>query len=218
MQRPPFAALGLLALTATIAFACDDPKPAPEPPSAAESAAASASPSASAPSASPEAALTKQARTLTKDFAEALKAALMKGMGQGGPTAAVKVCHTEAPTIADGIEGAEGWTVARTSLKLRNPDNAPDDWEREQLERFEKEKASGKPADQLEASAIVDAGGTKTFRYMKAIPTAAMCLTCHGSELASDVESTLDELYPKDAARGFAAGDLRGAFTLQKAL
>ena len=142
----------------------------------------------------------------------------MKGMGEGGPASAVKVCNTEAPTIADDVDGAEGWKVGRTSLKLRNPHNAPDDWEREQLERFERDKAAGKPVDELEASAIVESGGTKTFRYMKAIPTAAMCLTCHGSDLASDVEGKLDELYPKDAARGFSVGDLRGAFTLNKAL
>ena len=65
-------------------------------------------------------------------------------------------------------------------------------------------------------------GATRTpaaaRRDRKAIPTAAMCLTCHGSDLASDVEGKLDELYPKDAARGFSVGDLRGAFTLNKAL
>ena len=208
MQRSLKSLPLLVALSMSAMLGCDDSKPSAAEATATASAAASAD---------PQVELTKEARGLTKTFASALKDALMKGMGKG-PAEAVKVCNTEAPAIAERVDGAEGWKVGRTSLKLRNPHNAPDAWEREQLERFEKDKAAGKPADQLEAAAIVDIDGTRTFRYMKAIPTAAMCLSCHGSELASDVESTLDELYPKDAARGFSDGDLRGAFTLQKAL
>ncbi|MEQ9318624.1 MAG: DUF3365 domain-containing protein [Polyangiaceae bacterium] len=201
-----------LALVGSTLLGCDDSPPTPPPTKP------TVTPPASSAETDPQAALTREARGLTKAFGGALKAALMKGMGEGGPASAVKVCNTEAPTIADDVDGAAGWKVGRTSLKLRNPHNAPDDWEREQLERFERDKAAGKPVDELEASAIVESGGAKTFRYMKAIPTAAMCLTCHGSDLASDVEGKLDELYPKDAARGFSVGDLRGAFTLNKAL
>lgn len=212
------AASLLVILAAAVTAACDDAKP-PEPNRPTDAAKSAATGGATTkPTAQPTETLTMEARALTKAFAAALKAELMKGMSQGGPAAAVKVCNTEAPTIADDVDGAEGWKVGRTSLKLRNPKNAPDDWEREQLERFAEDKAAGKSPDQLEASTIVEQGGTKTFRYMKAIPTAAMCLSCHGSDLATEVEAKLDELYPKDAARGFSAGDLRGAFTLQKTL
>ena len=56
--------------------------------------------------------------------------------------------------------------------------------------------------------------GKRVFRYMKAIPTGALCLNCHGTTLAPEVAAKLHELYPADAATGFNAGDLRGAFTI----
>jgi hypothetical protein len=53
---------------------------------------------------------------------------------------------------------------------------------------------------------------------MKAIPTAELCLTCHGEALDPELQATLDELYPADKARGFKEGDIRGAFTLSRPL
>jgi hypothetical protein len=51
---------------------------------------------------------------------------------------------------------------------------------------------------------------------MKAIPTAAQCLNCHGESISPEVDAKLKALYPNDQARGFKEGDLRGAFTLAK--
>jgi len=157
-------------------------------------------------------------RALVGRFAKTLKAALMKGMSGGGPANAIKVCNTEAPAIAKGLEPDEGWSIRRTSLKLRNPHNAPDAWERAALEAFDKEKAAGTDPHTLEKHEVVQEGGKRVFRYMKAIPTAGLCLTCHGEELPVDVKTSLDELYPKDEAHGFKAGDIRGAFSVRKEL
>ena len=107
--------------------------------------------------------------------------------------------------------------VGRTSLKVRNSANAADNWELAVLKQFEARKAQGEPADKLEFFAVIDDDqGQKTFRYMKAIPTAALCLNCHGETLSPEVDAKLKELYPNDQARGFKEGDLRGAFTLAK--
>jgi hypothetical protein len=52
---------------------------------------------------------------------------------------------------------------------------------------------------------------------MKAIPTSAVCLECHGATLASGAHDVLAELYPEDCATGFSEGDIRGAFvTIRK--
>jgi hypothetical protein len=53
---------------------------------------------------------------------------------------------------------------------------------------------------------------------MKPVPTDELCLTCHGSEIPAEVAIQHDQLYPKDTARGFKEGDIRGAFTLSKNL
>ena len=60
--------------------------------------------------------------------------------------------------------------------------------------------------------------GRQVFRYMKAIPTAPICVTCYGADIDADLAAELDRLYPTDQARGFAVGDIRGAFTVRKAL
>jgi hypothetical protein len=166
----------------------------------------------------PADALAAQARGIVAKFSDKLKGELMGAMKAEGPVKAIEVCNVAAPAIA-GEVSTEGWTVKRTSLKLRNAKAEPDKWERQTLEMFEADKANGADVTKLERAEIVDAGGVRTFRYMKAIPTAAEpCLTCHGGSIAGPVKAKLAELYPQDQATGFKAGDIRGAFTLSKPL
>ena len=51
---------------------------------------------------------------------------------------------------------------------------------------------------------------------MKPIPTAGLCVKCHRGDLADEITNKVKSLYPNDQATGFNAGDIRGAFTLQK--
>ena len=49
----------------------------------------------------------------------------------------------------------------------------------------------GEAIDKLEFFAVIDDDqGQKTFRYMKAIPTTALCLNCHGETLSAEVAAT----------------------------
>ena len=45
-----------------------------------------------------------------------------------------------------------------------------------------------------------------------------VCTTCHGASVAPDIAAQLDALYPEDRARGYAVGDIRGAFTVVQPL
>lgn len=147
-----------------------------------------------------------------------LKGELVKGMNKSGPVGAIEVCHKVAPGLAQAHSQMSGWQVGRTSLKVRNPDNAPDAWETAVLNEFESRKAAGEDPMKLVKAAVVEENGRRIFRMMKAIPTAEVCTKCHGEVLAPPVAAKLDELYPGDQARGFKVGDLRGAFTLKKPL
>lgn len=158
-------------------------------------------------------ALQAEARAQIKTFAGALQSTLKQGMESDGPVHAIGLCNTEAPLIAEQTS-RNGWQIGRTSLKVRNPDNQPDAWEREVLQQFEQRKQAGEDLMTLEASATENG----EFRFMKAIPTGAACIVCHGTELSAPVQARLAELYPQDQARGFNPGDLRGAFTLRKTL
>jgi hypothetical protein len=162
-------------------------------------------------------ALKAEAAKATGGFAEALKDELVTAMSNGGPINAIGACNEKAPAIALA-KSQDGWKVGRTSQKLRNAKNVPDSWEQATLAEFEARKLKGETPDKLVKAEIVTDNGQKTFRFMKAIPTAPLCLACHGKEIKPEVASKLDGLYPQDQARGFAEGDLRGAFTLAKKL
>ena len=153
-------------------------------------------------------------REAIKSFAGALQNQLKSAMADGGPTAAIEVCNVAAPEIAQAASAARGWSVGRTSLKLRNPANVPDAWELAVLHDFEARKAAGEDPATLDHAEIVGGDGQRTFRYMKAIPTQPVCIVCHGASIAPEVTARLDALYPEDRARGFSIGDIRGAFSI----
>jgi hypothetical protein len=163
-----------------------------------------------------------EAKEITGAFFSELKDELVKGMKAGGPVTAIGVCNSLAPAIALKHSQNTGWDVGRTSLKLRNPNNAPDAWERKVLQRFEEQRAKGEAPEKLVYAEIVEEGGERNFRFMKGIVMPPMekmpCLKCHGDNIDATTAAKLDALYPQDEARGYTVGQVRGAFTLQKRL
>lgn len=160
--------------------------------------------------------LTKEAKELTQKFGKTLKSELVKGMSAGGAENAISVCYEKAPEIAENLSQESGWIISRTSLKARNKNNTPDDWEKSVLLEFERLNESEVDQNSLVYSEVIEKNGTQVFRFMKAIPTDAVCLTCHGSNIKDEVAVKIKELYPEDNATGFKQGDIRGAFSLSK--
>jgi hypothetical protein len=163
----------------------------------------------------PEPAQVGQARAATKGLGKALKGRLMEAIKDRGPIAAIGVCKTIAPALAEKVGAERGLKVGRTALRVRNPANAPDAWERGVLEDFAAQIKAGKDPSKLEhAETVVGANGAATFRYMKAIPMGAVpCMMCHGTPEPS-LKAEIQRLYPQDQATGFKPGELRGAFTV----
>ena len=166
---------------------------------------------------SPEA-LASQARSLAGNLMLSLQGELFAAMKDGGPVKAVDVCRVKAPQIATATATGTPWKIGRTALKVRNPQNAPDAWETAKLEEFRKRLASGEEMTAIETFEVVEKEDRPTFRYMKAIGTTSPCLNCHGASLKPEIAAKVKELYPEDQAVGFAAGQLRGAFTLSRPL
>ncbi len=154
-----------------------------------------------------------EARANAQAFGKQLKHVLKSNVQQQGFEQAIGACNLQAPAIASSLSQNQ-WQVRRTSMQVRNPSNIADAWEREILRNFEQRLAQGEPANTLEAVEIVDG----SVRYMKAIPTAKLCLGCHGKVLADDVKQRLEILYPTDQATGYEVGQLRGAFSLERVL
>lgn len=158
------------------------------------------------------------AKSAIKDFAGALQGELKTAMQAGGPVAAIGVCNTQAAAIAEKVGVEHGLSLSRVSLRNRNPDNAPNEWQAAALEKFEARKAAGEDVTSLVWSETASNGDGREFRMMKAIPTGGICLTCHGVGIAPEIEQQLAALYPEDRATGFSEGDIRGAFVVTKKL
>lgn len=144
-------------------------------------------------------------------FQKHLLETVQGAMRQGGPAQAVAACQTLAPGIAEA-HGQDGWRVGRTALKVRNPANAPDAWEREVLEDFARRAQAGEPLAGMQRAEVVDG----EVRVMKPIATGAPCLACHGTQVELQLARLIRERYPDDQATGFREGELRGAFTLRR--
>ena len=158
-----------------------------------------------------------EAKEIIQHFFKELKGTLVSAMKEKGPAGAVDVCHSKAQEITAKYN-REGWKVGRTALKIRNPKNAPDAWEKAVLREFEKKIAEGADPKKLARAEVVEQDGKKVFRFMKAIPVGKPCLNCHGEKVREDVLAVIRKHYPQDQATGFKLGQLRGAFTLSRPL
>jgi hypothetical protein len=157
-----------------------------------------------------------EGRKVAETFMQELKGELEQAIAAAGPVSAIGVCQSKAPAIAARLSVETGWQVGRTSLRVRNPDNAPDRWEKAILKDFDRRRFQGAAPQNLEVLEIVERDGGKVLRYMKAIPTGEICLLCHGAVLAPGVADELTRRYPQDKARGYNPGEIRGAFTLSR--
>ena len=163
-------------------------------------------------------AFVQESRAMVKAFAGKLKGELQGAIEEGGPSHAIPVCNVRAPEIAGELSEAPEWTIGRTSHKLRNPDNAPDHWESAVLIEFLQRAAAGESLGTMEKVERVESNGRQTLRYMKAIPTGEVCLTCHGDNIDPVLKAEIEKYYPLDNATGFSLGELRGAFTISKTM
>jgi hypothetical protein len=153
-----------------------------------------------------------KSRELSTQLGKELKAELGAALEKGGPVAAIEVCRSRAPAIAARLSAESGARVGRTALRVRNAGNAPDDLERAVLEQFAGDLAAGRVEGPPEAAFEIKREGGIERHYMRAIPTEALCLTCHGETLAPELAAAIARGYPNDQATGFKLGDLRGAF------
>ncbi|MBK6288137.1 MAG: DUF3365 domain-containing protein [Gammaproteobacteria bacterium] len=158
-----------------------------------------------------------EARKVATMLPPRLLAALQEEIGRSGPAGAIPVCKDMAPKMAVEISAQTGWKIRRVSLKTRNDARAvPDAWERAALEDFDRRAAAGEPPAQLERGEMVD----NEYRYVKALPTQPLCLSCHGpvDQLAPGVRSVLGQLYPDDLATGYSVGQIRGAISVRRSI
>jgi hypothetical protein len=152
----------------------------------------------------------EQGRKAARYLNDTLRKKLVSSIEDNGPSAGVVVCLYQAQALSAEVERDLSVRVKRTSLKIRNPKNAPDDYEKDLLSRLADRHRKGKlPSEILEDRWE---GGKRVYRYAKPLVVDSFCLTCHGKvgEIPPDVRRELEIRYPGDDATGYEMGDLRG--------
>jgi len=127
---------------------------------------------------------------------------LHQATGSDGLEGAVKVCSEESQGMTALLGAETGARVGRSSLKLRNPNNAGPQWVQDYLKSQDGKVAVDVPG----MSEVVG----DTARVARAIPVEAACLGCHGERVDATVQPLLAERYPTDQATGYHEGELRG--------
>lgn len=165
--------------------------------------------------------LAEETRKVAAELLGFIRGELVKELEFSGPQRAVIVCKYTVPEISSAISRRTGWRVTRVSLKPRNPAlGAADAWEQKVLLDFEKRAERGEKADAIDFGEVVTEPAGRFYRYMKALPMAPVCSSCHGppDKLTGTVKSLLESEYPGDRATGYAVGQIRGAVTVKRPL
>ncbi len=138
------------------------------------------------------------------ELKKSLVGALQGALAQGAPSA-VEMCHAMAPGLAASLS-REGVTVGRATRKPRNPKNEAVGWQSDALAELEHLQAENKLAGATFARRLPDG----RVAYAEPLVIQELCLTCHGTTIAPEVQAALAAKYPTDKATGYAVGDLRG--------
>lgn len=141
-----------------------------------------------------------------------LSSQLMEQMKLGGPNKAIPFCNENALPITNQLSEKYQVTIKRTSDKLRNKQNAPNEREQEIIEEYKKQQLHN---EKLNPIVEIDANNKKHF-YAPII-MKSNCLVCHGKRtemLQVKTDSILKTLYPNDEATAYSEGELRGIWSI----
>jgi len=160
----------------------------------------------------------EQMRGTAADFMGELKSILLNRVQANGIVSALDVCSDTAQVLTNEFGLQRGVFIKRISVKNRNKNNFPDDYEKNVLNSFQEMLQNKKLDGKTELTEIVEEGEFTYLRYMKPILVQPECLNCHGSQstMLEEVSRLIAERYPNDKALDYKAGDLRGAVSVKK--
>ena len=112
------------------------------------------------------------------------------------------ICIISVKSVAERFSNASTSTIRYTSLRPRNTEDAPDEFERLAMELFQKDPTAIS-YEAVSPSAL----GEERYRCVQPLWVEDSCLPCHGQPAGE-----LDSLgYPKE---GYELGDLVGAISI----
>ncbi|RMH68641.1 MAG: DUF3365 domain-containing protein [Gemmatimonadetes bacterium] len=146
-------------------------------------------------------------------FLRNLRRQRLRVIKEQGPVAGFEFCSDNALAITLAAEDSlpSGVKIKRTSLKYRNPDNAPSPAEIEALEFFEDTFQHQFTPPEYYLQTIGDSLHPR-YNYYKPLKIEGLCMHCHGTEttIPPKVQQLLTDYYPEDKATGYQPNDFRG--------
>lgn len=131
-----------------------------------------------------------------------------------GPEAGIDDLHLQQLRLPAAPPGRWQITaVKRTSLKVRNQVNLPDNADLAALMSIQSALADGdRPPKVLVQRLAADGSVPAEWRVYRLIVTTSACLACHGpvASLKPEVKAKLDYLYPWDKAVDYDNNEWRG--------
>lgn len=144
-------------------------------------------------------------------FAE-LSGQLSQAMAEGGVPSALKYCNVVAYPLVDSLSMVHDAVIRRTSMKVRNPKDAPTEAEKVMLQTYHEQAAA---AEELKPHVKQLKEGRIAF--YAPIKIQPLCLNCHG-KVGEDIKpehyELVKQLYPEDEATGYELGELRGMWSI----
>lgn len=134
------------------------------------------------------------------------------------PVAVYLAYRDNVPGWATQIGGGLGVELSRTALRVRNPTNAPDEWETRQMELFEFSREAGLDPATMEMAEIVNEDGREVFRWIRPIVMEESCIACHGEEIDPRLVTLINQEYPLDEAIDYHETEFGGAYSVSKIL
>lgn len=129
------------------------------------------------------------------------------------PAFAVGLLHLKNYKLPDPIPGQPAVTaVARTSIRVRNPLNAPDDADRAALDHIKSQFDQGDAVSRVLIQKIDVAGKPTEWRVYRPLAIMDQCMVCHGpaSLIEPGVLASLKQFFPGDNAVDYVPGEWRG--------
>lgn len=151
-----------------------------------------------------------EGKQISQKVAEKMLMEVGRNMKEGGVLQAAAFCNAHAPEITRQFEKDYNVTIKRTSNKIRNSNNEPNERENIIIQNYlSQNKENYQP--------IIEKGKDGSVQFYAPILLQDKCTVCHGeigNTMSVSNDSIIKKLYPTDKATGFKTGDLRGIWSI----
>jgi len=159
-------------------------------------------------------AYTEEGKVIAQSTFKALSSQLKQALESGGVEHAAQFCNIVALPLTDSLAKQHHAVIKRTSLKLRNPLNAPDSMELTMLKIYDQMSKMRNP---VLVPKILEKG-TDEIQFFAPIQIKnETCLKCHGvlgQTMKEEDYAFIKQRYPNDQATGYKMDEVRGMWSI----